>query len=62
MAPLSSLDPILISNIILGTIPISFPLFALLLSIEHRLTKIETKMECLGLCEPKTETGESGRS
>jgi len=62
MTPLSSLDPGLVANIVLGTVPIGGALLAFLIHLEHRLTRIETKMECMGLCSPKAEKGQSGRS
>lgn len=62
MAPLSSLDPGLVSNIILGTVPIGGALLAFLIHLEHRLTRIETKIECMGLCEPKPKKAGNGRS
>jgi len=62
MTPLSSLDPGLVSNIILGTVPIGGALLAFLIHLEHRLTRIETKMECAGLCSPKDKKAPNGRS
>jgi hypothetical protein len=62
MTPLSQLDPALVSNIILGTVPIGGAVLAFLLHLEHRLTKIETILQLVGLCGPKAEKGQNGRS